>query len=195
MPQPVATWILWQIENRTALFKWRILMSTVPSHPSSNGNGSSNAPHSNGNGHVKKPLHCISDVRRRQGITLRTVARRWDLDVSDIRDLENETADLTLRQLYAWQELLEVPIHELLLDSEMPLSAPVLRRAQLLRLMKTAVTLSEKSSREDVQYLIHRLMDQILEIMPELKSVGPWHESEERTDLREKQVYRLPESH
>ena len=170
-------------------------MSTVPSYPSSNGNGSGNVPHSNGNGHVKKPLHCISDVRRRQGITLRTVARRWDLDISDIRDLENETADLTLSQLYAWQKLLEVPIHELLLDSEMPLSAPVLRRAQLLRLMKTAVTLYEKSSDDDVQYLIHRLMDQILEIMPELKSVGPWHESEERTDTREKRVYCLPESH
>jgi hypothetical protein len=71
---------------------------------------------------------------------------------------------------------------------------PVLHRAQMLRLMKTAVTLSDKSSNPEIRLLVNRLMGQLVEIMPELKNVGPWHENEERTDDRVKQVYRLPEN-
>ena len=171
-------------------------MSTASSRPSPNGNSSTNSSVPNDNGHSvpEKQLHCIADVSRQQGITLRPVARRWKCEIADIRDLEDGTKDLKLSQLYAWQKLLEVPVHELLLDNEMPLSMPVLRRAQMLRLMKTAVTLSDKSSNPEIRLLVNRLMGQLVEIMPELKNVGPWHENEERTDNRVKQVYRLPEN-
>ena len=142
-----------------------------------------------------KALNCIAEVRQRQGMTLRTVARRWNLDVSDVRRMEHPTNDIRISELHAWQRLLEVPLHELLVDSELPLSPPIYQRAQFLRLMKTVVTLRDKSSDAEVSHLIERLLQQILEIMPELKDVGPWHETEERVDRRSPVVYEIPESY
>ena len=154
----------------------------------------SSTPHI-GNGklplEISKVLNCISTVRQRQGMTLRTVARRWDLEISDVRQMEHPTADLRISELHAWQRLLEVPLHELLVDTELPLSPPILQRAQLLRLMKTVVTLREKSTDLEVSHLIERLLHQILEIMPELKNVGPWHETEEHVNQKDPVVYKV----
>ena len=144
---------------------------------------------------LPKAINCISEVRQRQGMTLRTVARRWDLDVTDVRRMEHPTNDLRISELHAWQRLLEVPLHELLVDSELPLSPPIYQRAQMLRLMKTVVTLRDKSSDREVTHLIERLLQQVIEIMPELKDVGPWHETEERIDRRSPVVYDIPESY
>ena len=144
---------------------------------------------------IPKALNCISQVRQRQGMTLRTVARRWDLEISDIRQMEQPTADLRISELHAWQRLLEVPLHELLVDTELPLSPHVLQRAQLIRLMKTIVTLRDKSTEPEAQHLIERLLLQVVEIMPELKNVGPWHETEERMDRRSPMVNQLPQSY
>ena len=142
---------------------------------------------------IPKSLNCISQVRQRQGMTLRTVARRWNLEINDVRQMEQPNADLRISELHAWQRLLEVPLHELLVDTEGPLSPPVLQRAQLIRLMKTIVTLRDKSTEPEAQHLIERLLNQMIEIMPELKGVGPWHETEERVDHRSPLVYQLPE--
>ena len=142
---------------------------------------------------LPKSLNCIAQVRQRQGMTLRTVARRWNLEINDIRQMEQPTADLRISELHAWQRLLEVPLHELLVDTEGPLSPPVLQRAQLIRLMKTVVTLRDKSNELEAKHLIERLLTQLVEIMPELKDVGPWHETEERIDHRSPLVYQLPD--
>jgi transcriptional regulator with XRE-family HTH domain len=169
-------------------------MNTAPSRRSSKDETNQQTSHLNGNGYAAdgKPLHCIAAVRRRQGVSLRTVARRWNLDVAQIRNLEDATADLKLSQLYAWQQLLEVPVHELLVDSELLLSPNVFHRAQLLRLMKTAVSLSDKSSDQETRHLVDRLVNQIVEIMPELKTVGPWHEPDDQFDDRDQKIYHLP---
>ena len=142
---------------------------------------------------ISKTLNCIAQVRQRQGMTLRTVARRWNLEINEIRQMEQPTADLRISELHAWQRLLEVPLHELLVDTEGPLSPPVLQRAQMIRLMKTIVTLRDKSNEPEAKHLIERLLNQVVEIMPELKGVGPWHETEERVDHRSPLVYQLPE--
>ena len=47
--------------------------------------------------------------------------------------------------LYEWQKILEVPIVELLVESEDVLSKPLLQRAQLVRLMKTALAILEQA--------------------------------------------------
>ncbi|NIL95785.1 MAG: hypothetical protein GTO62_01240, partial [Planctomycetales bacterium] len=88
------------------------------------------------------PLHRLREVRQQQRISLRTVARRLGISVQDAEREESETEDLPLSQLYRWQEALEVPVCELLEDSQMELSSPVRARASLVRVMKTAVTLS-----------------------------------------------------
>jgi transcriptional regulator with XRE-family HTH domain len=130
------------------------------------------------NGQHATALHRVATVRKQQGVTLRTAARRWNVDIAQVRELENETTDLTLSQLYAWQELLNVPIEELLCDCDRPLSSPILRRAQLVRLMKTAATLEKYSVNPPVQRLLEMLREQLVEMMPELEHIGPWQGSD-----------------
>ncbi|HUT95699.1 MAG TPA: hypothetical protein VMY37_39960 [Thermoguttaceae bacterium] len=122
-----------------------------------------------------RPLHRLALVRRREGVSPRTVARRLRIDVARVKAQEDENADMLLSTLYQWQEALDVPIGELLVESNDPLSAPVLKRAQLVRLMKTATTIFERSHQISIRRMAQTLIEQLLELMPELKSVTPWH--------------------
>ncbi len=122
-----------------------------------------------------RALHRLAEVRRRQGITRRTLARRLNTDVATVKLLEQPTSDLPLSILYAWQEVLDAPVAELLVDSEEPLSAPVLKRAQMVRLMKTAGAILERASQPSIRRMAQMLVDQLCEVMPELKGVSPWH--------------------
>jgi transcriptional regulator with XRE-family HTH domain len=121
-----------------------------------------------------RPLHRLASVRRREGISRRTVARRMNTTISDVKRQEDEEGDLLLSTLYKWQAALEVPVSELLVDSDQPLSSPVGNRAKLLRIMKTAVTILERSRQTSIQRMAQTLVDQLLELMPELEGVGPW---------------------
>jgi hypothetical protein len=94
--------------------------------------------------------------------------------VSDVKRQENETADLLLSTLYKWQEALEVPVSELLVESNEPLSSPVRNRAKMLRIMKTAVTILERTRQTSIRRLAQMLVEQLTELMPELEGVGPW---------------------
>ncbi len=123
----------------------------------------------------RRPLHRVGTVRRLQGISRRTVARRLDVDVASIKLQERETSDMSLSRLYEWQEVLDVPISELLIDTDDPLSAPVLKRAQLVRVMKTALAIHEATKQAPIRRMAETLIDQLREIMPELEGVGPWH--------------------
>jgi transcriptional regulator with XRE-family HTH domain len=122
-----------------------------------------------------KPLHRLAEVRRRQGVSRRTVARRLGVDSATVKQQELPTTDVSLSTLYAWQEVLETPVAELLTDANEPLSAPVLKRAQLLRITKTAAAILQRSHQLAVQRMAQMLIEQLCEIMPELANVGPWH--------------------
>jgi transcriptional regulator with XRE-family HTH domain len=122
-----------------------------------------------------KPLHRLAAVRRRQGVSRRTVARRLGIDMAAVKQQESPTTDVSLSTLYAWQEVLEAPISELLSDADEPLSVPVMKRAQLLRITKTAAAILERSHQLAVQRMAQMLIEQLCEIMPELAHVGPWH--------------------
>jgi transcriptional regulator with XRE-family HTH domain len=145
-----------------------------------NGNG-------NGNGHTvpHRALHRMASVRRLQGVSRRTLARRLNLDVSEVRRQEEETADLSLSRLYQWQEALDVPVSELLVESEDSLAEPLLKRAQLVRLMKTALAIAEQSEQDAIRLMAQTLGDQLLEIMPELRGVSAWHAVGKRRRLDE----------
>jgi transcriptional regulator with XRE-family HTH domain len=123
-----------------------------------------------------KPLHRIASVRRRQGVALRTAARVLNVDVEEAARLEREDSDMPLSVLQKWQSVLDVPISELLVESDEILSAPVLERARLLRVMKTAATILEKADSPRIRRLSETLVKQLVEIMPELEGIGPWHE-------------------
>lgn len=122
-----------------------------------------------------RPLHRLAEIRRRQGVTRRTIARRLNTDIGTIKSQEEPDADLRLSILYAWQEVLDVPVSELLVETEEPLSMPVLKRAQLVRIMKTAAAIFERSQQPSIRRMAEMMVEQLCEIMPELSGVSPWH--------------------
>ena len=96
---------------------------------------------------------CIASATRgggrafRCGAPLDACIRRW------IRCAGRKipTCDMPLSELYRWQQALEVPVSELLVDSDSPLSEPVLTRARLLRVMKTVRAIKESASAAPIQ--------------------------------------------
>ena len=133
----------------------------------------------------RRPLHRIAEVRRQQGVSLRGVARQLKRTVSELKVEEQDTYDLPLSQLYQWQKALDVPVAELLVESDASLSPPVLERARMVKLMKTAAAILEKSENPSIRRLTQTLVDQLVEIMPELKGVNPWHTVGQRRTLEE----------
>jgi transcriptional regulator with XRE-family HTH domain len=123
----------------------------------------------------KRPLHRLAEVREQQGVTLRNVARRLNKDIKTVRAEENCMTDIPLTVLYDWQRVLDVPIALLLEDDNDPLSAAVKQRAQLVRLMKTVMAMQEQAGNSQMKRMVQNMVEQLLEIMPELKEVGAWH--------------------
>jgi transcriptional regulator with XRE-family HTH domain len=133
----------------------------------------------------KPRLHCIANVREQQGMSLRSIARRMDMDVSELKLLERDSTDMLLSTLYKWQAALDVPVASLLVDQDDPLSEPVLKRARMIRLMKTAAALLDRADSKPIERLATMLIEQLVEIMPELKDVSAWHAVGQRRSLDE----------
>ena len=130
-------------------------------------------------------LHRIQEVRRLQGMSLRTAARQLGTDIRSIRAQEQATSDLRLTDIYNWQRALDVPISELLVDDDEPLSRPVRERGAMLKIMKTARSLVESTPTGPARRMAENLVEQLLELMPELKEVSPWHSVGQRRSLDE----------
>jgi hypothetical protein len=131
------------------------------------------------------PLHRIAEVRQLQGISLRAARQTLLLTSDEVRLQESESFDLLLSELYRWQRLLDVPVSELLVEPHLQLSQPVLARASLLKAMKTATTILETARHHDVKTLAERLIDQLVEVMPELAGVSAWPAVGQRRSLDE----------
>lgn len=125
---------------------------------------------------LRKPgaLQQVGEARRRQGLSIRCIAQRLGLTVNEVRAQEEAEADMMLSQLYRWQSVLDVPLEELLADPQDALSPRVLMRARMLRVMKTAQALRAQARSESERRLARLLIDQLIEIMPELKEVAAW---------------------
>jgi len=133
-----------------------------------------------------KALHRIAEVRQRQGVTLRNVARRLGVEMSVVRRQEQPDCDVRVSDLMKWQEVLEVPVSELLVEAEGQLSGPVLERSRMVKLMKTAAAIREQATAATgLRRMADMLVEQVLEIMPELADVTPWHHVGQRRTLNE----------
>jgi len=128
----------------------------------------------NGDTPPRRKLQQLSEARRRQGLSVRCVAQRLNMTVGEIREQELEDADILLSELYRWQEVLEVPVEELLREPQDALSPRVMMRAQMLRIMKTARAIRAQARNESGARLARLLINQLIEIMPELKEVAAW---------------------
>lgn len=125
-------------------------------------------------GRPAKGLQKLNAARRRQGLSIRCIAQRLGRTVSEVRAQEDERADMLVSELYRWQAALEVPVEELLAEPEDSLSSMVSVRAQLLKVMKTAMAMRRQARSEGERRLARLLTEQLLEIMPELKEVAGW---------------------
>ena len=132
-----------------------------------------------------RALHRLGTVRRLQGVSRRAIARRLNVDISIVKQQEDETSDLQLSTIYLWQQLLDVPVAELLVDNEESLSPPVLKRARMVRLMKTVLSILERSNQPAIRRMAENLVTQMVELMPELKGVTAWHAVGQRRRLNE----------
>lgn len=132
-----------------------------------------------------RPLHRIREIRMREGVSLRSAARQMGTDIRSLRLQEQETTDLRLSELHRWQKALDVPLSELVVDDEAPLSAPVLERARMIRLMKTAAAIAERAPNVAIQRMAQMMIEQLCEVMPELRDVSPWHQFGQRRSLDE----------
>jgi transcriptional regulator with XRE-family HTH domain len=130
-------------------------------------------------------LHRIQEVRRLQGMSLRTAARQLETDIRSIRAQEQETTDLRLSDVYKWQRALDVPVSELLVETDEPLSRPVRERGAMLKIMKTARSLLEATPPGPARRMAENLVEQLVQLMPELAEVSPWHSVGQRRSLDE----------
>ncbi len=132
-----------------------------------------------------RSLHRLKQLREEQGMSQANVARLLGVELASVNYQEQETTDLLLSELYHWQEALEVPVDELLLETASPLSRPVMERARMVRLMKTAAAICESVESESIRRLAERMITQLVEIMPELENVGAWHSVGQRRSMDE----------
>lgn len=115
----------------------------------------------------------IAQVREQQGISQRTMARRMRIDLKSYQVLERPGTDLRHSQLIALQAALEVPMVDLLEDTQ-TLSRPVAERAKMIKVMKTAAALRETPSNARVERMVETLCEQLVDVMPELAEVSSW---------------------
>ncbi len=113
-------------------------------------------------------------------MSLRRIAQQMKMDIEVLREEEERDTDMPLSRLYAWQKALEVPVADLLVDNDSPLSAPVLQRARMVRLMKGVAGILEKTREPTVRRLAEGIAEQLKQMMPELEGVTPWHEASDR---------------
>ncbi|MGI9430379.1 MAG: hypothetical protein ACR2NM_17080 [Bythopirellula sp.] len=97
------------------------------------------------------------------------------MPIQEVRAQEDATTDLRISDLLKWQAILEVPLADLLTDNNGPLSEPVGNRASMLRVMKTAKAIQESTGDDSVKRLANMLVEQLVQIMPELAEVSAWH--------------------
>jgi transcriptional regulator with XRE-family HTH domain len=117
----------------------------------------------------------LAEVRRQERISRRTVARELHVDLATVQQQEQESTDLPLSTLYRWRDVLKVPLVELLIDSNEHLSPPVLKRAHLVLIMKTACAILERAHQPVVRNLAQNLVESLVALMPELKGVAAWN--------------------
>jgi transcriptional regulator with XRE-family HTH domain len=125
-------------------------------------------------------LHRLAEVRRHEGLTRRQLAARLGISVGEVKRQERPTADILLSELYRWQKALDVPMAELISEPAGELSPPVELRAKLLRAMKTVRSIETAARQVSVRRLATMLVEQLVDVMPELQGTIGWPSGDRR---------------
>lgn len=121
------------------------------------------------------PLHRLGEARRQENISRHNVARQLGITMEEVRRQECQTADLPLSMLRKWAKVLGLPVAELVEEPDDLLSTSLFNRARLVRIMKTATAILEQTDDLPTNRLAQNMIDQLTEIMPELRGIGAWN--------------------
>ncbi len=124
----------------------------------------------------EKRFHQIEQVRINQEMSIQTCARKLGISVQEARRQERPTTDLTISQLMAWKEVLDVPLAELLGPIDGELDNPIRSRATLVLVMKSAKQIRRDARESNIRVMADNMVDQLCEVMPELENVQAWPE-------------------
>lgn len=139
-------------------------------NPTPNGNGDQSA----------RRLHRLGELRKKRKLSLGEVARHLEMEPQAVRQQEESTSDVTLSVLYRWQQLLRVPVSDLLVDAHNPLSTPSLGQEKLADVLRSALRILEQTKQPGIRRMAHTLVDQLVELAPELKPIATSHSAGQR---------------
>jgi len=122
----------------------------------------------------RRPLHRLALMRREQGVSLSTIAKKLDVEIAEARRQEQATTDLLLSQLYQWRDALETPVADLLFEWEEIPTNPIKCRSQLVKMMKSVRAIIETTKEGGTRVLAETLATQFVDLMPELAHINAW---------------------
>jgi len=131
------------------------------------------------------PLHRLGDARRQEGMSRRNVARHLGITMEEVRQQEYNTTDLPISVLHKWAKVLGLPVAELVAEPDDSLSTPLFYRAGLVRVMKTAMAILERTDHLRTKRLAQTMVDQLTELMPDLRGISAWPVVGKRRSLDE----------
>ena len=131
------------------------------------------------------PLHRLGEARLQEDVSLGSVARHLGITIEDVKRQECATTDLPLNVLRKWAKALGLPVTELIREPDDSRSTPLANRASLVRVMKTAMALLERAGNSQTKWLAQTMVDQLIEIMPDLRGISAWHVEGKRRRLDE----------
>ena len=130
-------------------------------------------------------MHRLGEARRQEHIFAPQRGADLGITIEDVRRQECKTTDLPLSVLHKWAKVLGLPVAELVEEPDDSLSTPLFNRARLVRVMKTAMAILERTGDPRTKRLAQTMVDQLIEIMPELRGVSAWHAVGKRRRLDE----------
>lgn len=114
-------------------------------------------------------MNRLAEARKSQGVTVAMMSKFLGIPEDHVLIQEDPSRDLKISELQSWQKALNVPMSDLLPEYSCDLSLTILERARIVRLMSTAVSLREAETVKST--FSQMLIEQIVEIMPELSSM------------------------
>ena len=117
-------------------------------------------------------LHRIPEAMHANSISRRALATRLGITAGQVDELI--ASDLTLSQLYAIRDALQLPLVELLALPFAPYESPIGERSSLVLVMKGVKALTDLDPTPRQQVAIDNVIEELVRLMPELARVAAY---------------------
>ena len=118
-------------------------------------------------------VHRLRQVREQSETSLRAVASRTGIPIGILRK-QQDSNEISLVDFLRWQRALNVPFEELLQPIATELADHIRVRAGLVRLVRSIKSLLHDELTERQATIVENIIDQLNELMPELRAVPAW---------------------